>query len=204
MVAHLKSALAYQRTSVSLDSVLVIDLEATTGADREPGAIRDIIQIGACVLRMSTGSIENSGSVLVRPTSSEITPFCTELTGITPQMAKNGLPFLDACEWLKAKYDSERKVWASYGNFDRQQFISQCEREGLRYPLSHDHVNVKLVVALHSGWAKAKGLTRALSALKMKHEGRHHDAEDDAVNAARLLFRALRTPHLGTYGEKHC
>jgi len=192
-VAHVKSALAYRKlNAISLNSVLVIDVESTTGADREPGALRDIIQIGACLLRMETGAVEHAASVLVRPTCSEITPFCANLTGITPQMAKNGISYIDACEWLKTNYDSERKVWASYGNYDRQQFVIQCEREGLRYPLSHDHLNAKLIVALHAGWPKAKGLTRALAAMKMPHEGRHHDAKDDATNAARLLHRALR------------
>lgn len=190
--AHIKSALAFRRANISLDSVLVIDVEATTGADRERDAIRDIIQVGACLLHMSTGSIENADSVLVRPTSSEVTPFCTDLTGITPAMARDGRTFVEACEWLRAKYDSEARPWASYGNFDRLQFVVQCEREGLPYPLSHDHLNIKLVVALHAGWPKGKGLTRALAALKIKHEGRHHDAKDDAINAARLLHRALR------------
>jgi inhibitor of KinA sporulation pathway (predicted exonuclease) len=192
-VAHIKSALAYQRTNIALDRVLVIDLEATTGADRERDALRDIIQIGACLLRVSDGRIENADSVLVRPTSSEVTPFCTDLTGITPAMAEGGLPFVDACAWLQTKYDAKSKPWASYGNYDRIQFVVQCEREGLPYPLSHDHVNIKLVVALHAGWPKGKGLTRALAVLKMKLEGRHHDAKDDAINAARLLHRALRT-----------
>ena len=194
-VAHIKSALAYRKANVALDTVLVIDVESTTGADREPRALRDIIQIGACLVRMSTGAIENAASVLVRPTCSEVTPFCTDITGITPAMAKGGLPFLEACEWLRSKYDTQHKSWASYGNYDRTQFVVQCEREGLPYPLSHDHLNVKLVVALYAGWPKGKGLTRALAALDMKHEGRHHDARDDAVNAARLLHRALRPAH---------
>ena len=198
-VAHIKSALAYRRANMSLQSVLVIDVEATTGADREPGALRDIIQVGGCLLRMSTGVVEHADSVFVRPTCSEITPFCTQLTNITPQMAKDGLSFIDACEWLKTRYDSERTVWASYGNYDRIQFTDQCEREGLRYPFSHDHLNVKLVVALHAGWPKAKGLARALTAMTMPHEGRHHDAKFDAINAAHLLYRALR-PTVSTSG----
>jgi len=192
-VAHIKSALAYRKlNAIALHSVLVIDVESTTGADRERGALRDIIQVGACLLRMETGAVENAASVLVRPTCSEITQFCTALTGITPKMAKAGLSFVEACEWLKANFDSERKPWASYGNYDRQQFIIQCEREGVPYPLSHNHLNAKLVVALHAGWPKARGLTRALAAMTMRHEGRHHDAKDDAINAARLLHRALR------------
>ena len=170
-VAHIKSALAYRRTQIALEKVLVIDVEATTGADRERDAIRDIIQVGACLLNMSTGSIEKPNSVLVRPTSSEVTPFCAELTGITPAMASAGRTFSEACEWLRAEYASAAKPWASYGNFDRLQFVVQCEREGLAYPLSHDHLNIKLVVALHAGWSKGKGLTRALAGLKMKHAG---------------------------------
>ena len=192
VLSHIRSGLAYRKSNaIPLDVVLVVDVEATTAADRKRNALRDIIQIGACLLQMKTGAVEQPASVIVRPTCSEVTSFCTEITAITPEMAQHGLSFLDACDWLRTTYDSENKPWASYGAFDLTQFTVQCAREGLPVPFSDSHIDAKLIVALHAGWPRGKGLTRALAKLNMKHQGRHHDAKDDAENAARLLYRAL-------------
>ena len=55
------------------------------------------------------------------------------------------------------------------------------------------HIDIKARVAQHLGWRQPKGLHGALAALGMQFEGRKHSARDDAVNAARVLYRALQT-----------
>lgn len=193
VLSHIRSGLAYRKANaLSLDLMLVLDVEATTAADRELDAPRDVIQIGACLLNMATGSVDQADSILVRPTRSEVTAFCTDITGITPAMAQAGRSFRKACEWLTVTYDAGNKPWASFGTFDIEQFSVQCERERVPYPLSANYIDAKLVVALHAGWTKSKGLSGALEALQLEKQGRSHDAKDDAVNAARVLYRALR------------
>ena len=193
LIPYIRSALEYRRqNAVSLGTVLVVDVEATTGADRPRGALRDVIQVGACVLQMDGGAIVDAQSILVQPSCSEVTAFCTRLTGITPEQAAEGVAFVDACAWLQNAFNSSDLVWASFGDFDREQFATQCAREGVAYPFGRGHLNIKTIVALRYGWHRGKGLTRALSTLGIRHTGRHHDAKDDAVNAARLFHRALR------------
>lgn len=167
---------------------------ALTSADQPPGALRDVIEIGVCLLGPRTGGIEHAGSVLVRPSSTVVTPYCAELTGITPERASTGLAFVDACAWLQSKYRSEQRAWASYGAFDFIQLATQCEREGVAFPLSDEHINIKLLAALRLGLRKGRGLGQALSQLGMDFEGRPHSARDDAVNAARVLHAVLRGP----------
>lgn len=176
-----------------LDSVLVVDLEATTWADQPRNSIRDIIQIGVCHLDLASCSLRNADCIDVRPTSSKVTLFCTKLTRITPEQAALGLAFTEACLWLQKCHHSSNTVWASYGDFDRAQIAAQCAREGIPYPFGAGHLDIKLLAALRFGWKRPKGLPRALAALGMHMEGRHHFAQDDAVNAARILARVLRS-----------
>ena len=180
------------RPRVRLDAILVLDLEATTYADRPRDAIRDIIQIGICELNLAKGNVSWSDSILVRPSSSEVTAFCTKLTGITAAQAAAGYPFVEACEWLKDRCRAHSLAWASFGNFDRAQFLVQCEREGIEYPFSAEHLNIKLLAALRFGWLREKSLKGALAALGLHFEGTPHNALYDALNAAQILSRVLR------------
>jgi len=191
--AGLRWAWHYRKQSrLGLDRVVVLDLEATTAADRPPNAIRDVIELGVCELNLSDGSARRAASVIVRPSSSEVTAFATKLTGITAERAAKGVPFVDAIGWLVEEYQPASLPWAAYGNFDRAQLISQCEREGLEFPLNPDYLNIKLLAALRFGWARQKGLSSTLDALALKPEGRAHRGRDDAVNAACVLYRALQ------------
>lgn len=180
------------RPRVRLDAVLVIDVEATTYGDQPRNTTRDVIQIGACELSLADGSTRNADSVYVRPTSSEVTPFCAKLTGITPQTAAAGLPYVDACTWLQERFSSHSLPWASFGDFDRAQFVVQCGREGVEYPLRSGHIDIMVLAALRFGWSRQKGLARSLAALDLKFEGTPHDARYDALNAARVLYKVLR------------
>jgi len=184
-----------------LHEVLVVDVEATTAADRPPGALRDIIEIGACLVSLEGGAIRDAAGILVRPSCSEVTEFCTSITGITPEQSRDGRPFVEACDWLKSMFESTGHVWASFGEFDLEQFATQCEREGVQYPFVAAHVNIKLLAALRFKWRRQKGLMRACAELGIRPVGRHHSARDDAVNAARVLYRSLSSCTYGKEGE---
>lgn len=176
---------------VSYDTVLVIDLEATTVADDRTTDSRDIIEIGACLLHPTSGKVEFENSVLVRPSVAKVTPYCTALTGITAERARTGRPFVEACDWLRAQYGSEKLLWASYGAFDYSQLATQCLREGVEFPLHAEHVDIKVLASLLLRWRKGKGLDKAMTALSLKYEGQRHSAQADAVAGAKLLARLL-------------
>ena len=75
--------------SQRLDAVLVVDVEATCwkGAT-PPGETSEIIEIGVCLADVATGERRERESILVKPTRSGISAFCTELTTITPEMVQ--------------------------------------------------------------------------------------------------------------------
>lgn len=91
------------------DEIVIIDLEATCWEnDRIPaGQKTDIIEIGICELNRTTQEISKKQSIYVIPERSEINKFCTNLTGITPQLIEEkGIYFEEACEKIKDEYHS--------------------------------------------------------------------------------------------------
>lgn len=172
-----------------LDKLLVIDLECTCweGEQAPPDERQDIIEIGVCVFDLKHGKVEDSDGLIVYPTRSRVGPFCERLTGISQAMVDHGLEFAAALEVLRARFGSQERPWASWGNFDRQILQAQCRDFGLDYPLGADHLNLKTLFALKQGLPRAIGLYPAMKRAGLAWEGRHHRGVDDARNAARLL-----------------
>ena len=73
-----------------MNRVLVVDVEATCWQSRQPppGEQSEIIEIGLCPLDLDCLEPGPVHSILVRPQRSQISPFCTRLTSITPEMAR--------------------------------------------------------------------------------------------------------------------
>lgn len=172
--------------------VLVVDLEATCWnnplekADQEP----DIIEVGVCLLDLATGKIADPLGILVQPTRSTISHFCTELTTITPKMiAEQGVSFSEACQLISQRYKSGNRVWMSWGDYDRKMIENQCRAMGIVYPMSPRHNNVKLDFALRRGLRKEVGMAQALQLMNMQLVGTHHRGVDDAVNIAKLAAK---------------
>jgi len=178
--------------SRKLDKVLVIDLEATCWeGDPPPGQSSEIIEIGLCVLDVATGERSAPRAILVKPQQSTLSEYCIQLTTITPAMLEDGLGFADACMLLREEYQSQRRTWASYGDYDRLKFMQQCEEWGAPYPFGRTHINVKNLLALQFGLKREVGLQRGTALLDLPFEGTIHRGVDDAWNIAAVLARVL-------------
>jgi inhibitor of KinA sporulation pathway (predicted exonuclease) len=175
-----------------LDQILVIDVEATCWeADPPAGQVSEIIEIGLCVLDVASGARETPRAIMVRPERSTVSEYCTQLTTITPEMVATGIGFAAACQLLQEEYRSRQRTWASYGDYDRLQFIKQCEEVGISYPFGRSHINVKNLLALQLGLKKEVGLQRGMHLLGLAPEGTLHRGVDDAWNIAAVLERVL-------------
>jgi inhibitor of KinA sporulation pathway (predicted exonuclease) len=184
-----------------LDQILVIDIEATCWAGRPPeGVESEIIEIGLCPLDTTTGERLERRSILVKPQRSEVSEFCTELTTLTSRQVAGGVSFKRACEILRKDYDSRTRVWASYGDYDRRQFIRQCESLSVSYPFGVAHLNVKTLFALVHNLPHEVGMDKALQIARLPLEGTHHRGHDDAWNIAALMSTLLRSAR-GTSGN---
>jgi inhibitor of KinA sporulation pathway (predicted exonuclease) len=175
-----------------LDQILVVDVEATCWEGSVPeGQENEIIEVGLCMLEVATGVRLEKQSILVKPTRSEVSSFCTQLTTLTPEQVAQGIPFADACAILQTRYLSNQRVWASYGEYDRQIFERQCHAENVSYPFSTRHLNIKTLFALQHALSRELGLEGALRFLDLPLEGTHHRGDDDAWNIARILSVSL-------------
>lgn len=177
------------------DKILIIDIEATCWQETPPpGQQSEIIEIGACLLNVVTGQIEGKRSILVKPTRSKVSPFCTQLTTLTQEQVEEGILFSQACTILETDYSSKQRVWASYGDYDRRQFESQCASFGVPYPFGAEHINIKKLFAAQTNWKKQVGMAQALKKLNLPLEGTHHRGHDDAWNIARILAVLMGLP----------
>jgi len=169
------------------DRIIVIDVEATCWEGEQPPSQEpEIIEIGVCVLDVLSGERLAREGILVRPERSQVSPFCTQLTTLTPERVGRGVTFEHACRILRRKYGAGDR-WASYGDEDRHLFERQCVARGVPYPFGPTHLNVKALIALLHGLPREIGLPGALALLNLPAEGTPHRGVDDACNTARLL-----------------
>jgi inhibitor of KinA sporulation pathway (predicted exonuclease) len=173
--------------------MLVVDIEATCweGYTAPAGQKNEIIEIGVTTLDLSTLALSPAVSLLVVPTASEVSPFCTQLTGLTlEQLHQEGMSFGAACARLETEFNARNRLWASWGGWDMRIMRDQCKAHGVRYPFSDKHVNLKRVYADVSG--SRIGLKAALDARELPLEGVHHRGSDDAYNAGRILVSLIQ------------
>lgn len=72
----------------------VVDVEATCWADRTPpGQVSEIIEIGLATVDLAAARRTGRHRILVRPQRSAVSPFCTDLTGLTQNDADAGITF---------------------------------------------------------------------------------------------------------------
>ena len=161
----------------------------------------EIIEIGLCTLEIETGKRLIKRSMLVRPERSTVSEFCTQLTTLTQEQVEHGMPFKRACQILRKHYDSRARVWASYGDFDRRQFETQCAEQGIPYPFGRNYINIKTLFALMHNLPHEVGMDKALQIAGLPLEGTHHRGHDDAWNIAAIMATLLNTGRSGSNGH---
>ncbi|MFJ5867613.1 exonuclease domain-containing protein [Streptomyces parvus] len=167
----------------------VVDVEATCWEGQPPpDQVSEIIEIGLTVVDLRAGERLAKHRLLVRPARSEVSPFCTELTGLTQAEVDAGRPFAEACRVLAAEHRTGLLPWASWGDYDRNQFTRQCRATGAEYPFGQRHTNAKAAFTASYGLRRRPGMAQALETAGLPLEGRHHRGDDDAWNIAALVL----------------
>jgi len=170
--------------------IMCIDVEATCWPDRSKGRLNDIIEIGIQQVDIESKELVGEAvSILVFPTQSEISEFCTNLTTITPEMVEMAMDFPDAIKFFVDTLHPEKCIFASWGAYDKNQFERQCKREGVSYPFT-THLNVKELFAATYGYTGA--LDEMAEEVGLTFEGTHHRGMDDARMVARILLKLLK------------
>jgi inhibitor of KinA sporulation pathway (predicted exonuclease) len=167
------------------DYYLVVDLEATCDdLGSVPRHESETIEIGAVLVCGASLQPIAEQMIFIRPTLHPITPFCTQLTTITPAMVEHALAFPAAAARLAAF--GAGALFCSWGAYDRNQLAADARRHGIAPPFD-DHWNLKEAYATRAGTRRGLGNQSVLRRLGLEPEGTHHRGIDDARNIARLL-----------------
>jgi|SRR3972149_2482337 len=173
--------------------IVVVDIESTcweSDASKPLGEEAEIIEIGIAAL--AGGDIVNNLGIIVKPIHSTISPFCTELTTLTEEYINQyGIEFTEALDMMRKEYHTRDRVWASWGEYDKNMFKKQCEKRNLPYPFGNRHINIKTLFTLMYNLPKELGLNQAYNVLGWSLSGTHHRGCDDAYNIARVLKHLL-------------
>lgn len=176
-----------------LDKALVIDVESTCWEHGPPrGQISEIIEVGLCLVDLQQLERIDRVSIMVKPERSEVSPFCSQLTGITPEMVGNAPLLSDAVRMLRDRYRSADRLMASWGDYDRNQFTRNCRSYGIKYPFGPTHLNVKTLFSAALGLSGELELPEACRRVGITMEGSHHRGIDDAWNVGRLFCLMLQ------------
>ena len=179
--------------SLLYEEFLVIDIEATCWRGVPPkGMENEILEIGVAVVDVANAKVKTSESIIVKPKYSQVSKFCTKLTGITKEEAAKGVRFNTACRKLREKYNGRRMAWGSWGDFDHRIINEQCERRKLDVPVSKQYMNIRVLYSLFFQQEQGLGLKTAMQHSNIDPVGREHDGEYDAINCARLLCELLK------------
>ena len=90
-----------------LDQIIVIDVEATCWEDQPPDKEEsEIIEIGLCVVDIQRWERTGRERILVKPSCSQVSQFCTQLTGFTQAQVETGRSLEEACQYLRQRYQT--------------------------------------------------------------------------------------------------
>jgi len=160
------------------------------------------MEIGICELVMKTGEIRDASGYVVKPRFTEVSPFCTQLTGWTPEEIAEGSDIADVLKAIERDYGITREdVWFSCGEYDRVKLSSEgragvgglygIKRHDNPFSLMRSHFNIKTLFALKYRLNKEMAMDRMLQFIGQPLEGRHHNGCDDAYNIAKLVRHVL-------------
>ena len=179
-----------------LSVILVIDIESTCWERDETDKHKqsEIIEVGVTPL-VNVNSVWEPYvpySYFVKDIKSDVSRYCTELTGITlDHLTRVGIPFRNVCQAITRTYNSSNVTWSSWGDYDREMFKRNCAMRNCDYPFSNSHINVKNLFSLMRKLPREPGLNDALKKLNIEFEGIKHSGKDDSYNVARVLAYIL-------------
>lgn len=188
-----------------LDYGFVVDIEATCWKTREEQGAKpnEIIEIGLAKLNYETGEVTKFPSYVVRPRFTQITEFCTELTGWTQDaIMEQGKDIAKVLRQIQVDHGIlPEHVWYSCGNYDKNMLSSKTQKgvgalygikaENNPFDIMNSHVNVKTLFAIKHKLKKEVGMDRMLQMMNETLEGRHHNGADDAFNIAKIVKHVL-------------
>jgi DNA polymerase III alpha subunit (gram-positive type) len=182
--------------------LIVFDLETTSKTNEDGTQSNDnIIQIGAVYLKRSDNKkyeIIDHFNELIKPKDETISPFITELTGISNEMVEDKDYFDVAAfkfyDWVKKNGNIKSTrlcAWGTY--FDVPILRKHYQKHNINYPFSGTAYDVKtwacLWMMLSGRRADKLSVETVARIMAITPEGKYHNAHVDAQTTALIALR---------------
>lgn len=166
--------------------IVICDWECTCIKNKNISFQNEIIEMAAIKCDDNFNVISEFDMFVTPILNPILSDFCKELTSIKQTDIDNAklFPFVlyEFNKWLK---ETENNIFHSWGNFDKNQLIKDCQLHNEEYPFDERHINLKKVVAKKLK-VKPKGMQPMMEYLKIPLIGIHHRGIDDCKNIARI------------------
>lgn len=185
----------------------VFDSEWTCYADGifPPGEMPEPIEFGITLVDLKKRAIVRRLCIPIFPVKSQISSFCTELTGWTKDKLKKqgGVSLSEACRRVAEKYGGQNRLLVIDTDGEIPELKAHCDKNAVAFPFGGSTFNVSTFFALLTGEKANLGLEAMLLKLGCHFEGSRHFAYDDSYNIARLFLELLERssftlPELGS------
>lgn len=174
--------------------VNVLDTERTCYENGvfPPGQREEVIEFGLCMVDVAARKIIKTVSIPVIPTMSQVSPYCTALTGWTQEkLRRQGVPFPEAIRRLAEKYGARNRLLVTDSNTETRCTREQCDLLGIEFPFGDARLNVSTMFALLACQRRNVGLEQMARMVGLELEGTLHRGSDDARNIARIFLKVL-------------
>lgn len=168
---------------------IIVDLEATCWQG-EKGKRNEIIEIGAVKLNDKLEIVEDFCEFIKPTLNPELSDFCKELTTITQEQVDTADPFPEVLDDFLDFIGGYYCLYClcSWGHYDKNQFIKDCELHKIDTSWLDRHISVKHQYADFKGLRKkGVGMKRAMEMDGLQMEGTHHRGIDDARNITKIF-----------------
>jgi 3'-5' exoribonuclease 1 len=172
---------------------IIFDLEASCWLGRPPHGINEVIEIGAVKVN-DYNEVVSIFNKFIKPTVNPIlSDFCTRLTSITQSDVDRSktFPFIiqEFMDWISIDEDF---VLISWGKYDKQQLIQDCELHKMETEWLEHHFNLKPAYRALKDLKDEPGLKKAVKLEGFEFTGIHHRAISDAENTAKIFIKYFK------------
>lgn len=172
----------------------VLDEERTCYPDGvfPPGETQEVIEFGITVVDLAARRIVDTRSITVVPTLSQVSDYCTNLTGWTyDKLLETGIPFADACRIIVDEFDGLNRLLVVDSVSDIIALQNQCALTNVPMPFGPHRLDVSMLFSLLTNRRKRIGNAKLLSLLGLEPEPIRHRADSDSRGTARALLALL-------------
>ncbi len=176
---------------MNYNRVVCFDLEMCCWNKDGVGTTGEIIEIGLAEIDVAAQEIVKRAQYYVKPEKDTISPFCTELTGITPaKIHKQGRPLAEVLKSMIKNFGGPNKIYAAWGRDDLI-LSRECEDKSLAMPFQ-EFINLATLYRVQNRLKDRRIGHREAQELKgIDWEGRQHSGYVDAYNLAKLALTLL-------------